>query len=557
MSLQPRRSSITLALLVITPVALLAWLGTYLIRDAARSTDNAREAILAERLFVANHQLLHDLRQFTDEMDNLAGDPGVVLTEAASQLGQHSWVGEVWISDPTGQLTITTDKKTLSPIAEAQAAPRSAALREQLKASGVTGPDASTETQPFTLIGSAPDSSATKPRKAIWQTAVKSTNYHLAGVPQTNTSHFASGWHVTDGDFIYWRLVSDQLLCARVDSHQLSAALFSRLPIPGMENYPGKLTLATITGIPLHGWGRSLQGSNSTPVARVLCSPPLTQWELAYTPAYNEFPKPYLFPIMLGVGSGCLLVGALAWTFFRENAREIRVAQQRVSFVNQISHELKTPLTNIRLYTEMASHRIEEAGDTVGRRHLSVVETEVARLDRLIQNVLNYARQQRDKLTVQPRPISLDHVVERVVKHWRLLLERKGFELETQLLGPNEMNADPDAIEQILGNLISNVDKYAKYGKWISIRTEQEPEKGIARVIVEDRGPGIPTSKRRAVFEPFERLRSDLDEGVSGTGIGLTISRELADLHGGNLEVCPNYKEGARFILTLPLQPKA
>jgi signal transduction histidine kinase len=556
MSLQPRRSSITLALLVITPVALLAWLGTYLIRDAARSTDNAREAILAERLFVANHQLLHDFRQFTDEIDHLGSSPDAALTEAATHISQHPWVSEVWLSAPTGQITVVTDKKTLSPNSDAQAGPRSAALLEQLKASGIKGLDISTEPQPFTLIGSPPDRAESKPRKAIWQTAVKSANYHLTSSPQP-TATFPSGWHVTDGDFIYWRLVSGQLLCARFDSQQLSSALFARLPIPGMENYPGKLTLATITGIPLHGWGRSLQGSNSNPVARVLCSPPLTQWELAYTPAYNEFPKPYLFPIMLGVGSGCLLVGALAWTFFRENAREIRVAQQRVSFVNQISHELKTPLTNIRLYTEMASHRIEEAGDTIGRRHLSVVETEVARLDRLIQNVLNYARQQRDKLSVQPRPISLDHVVERAVKHWRLLLERKGFELETHLLGPNEMSADPDAIEQILGNLISNVDKYAKYGKWISIRTEQEPEKGIARIIVEDRGPGIPTSKRRAVFEPFERLRSDLDEGVSGTGIGLTISRELAELHGGSLLVCPNYKEGARFILTLPLQPKA
>lgn len=557
MSLQPRRSSITLTLLVITPVALLAWLGTYLIRDAARSTDNAREAILAERLFVANHQLLHDLRQFTDEMDNLGTYQGSSLTDAAAQVGDHPCVDEVWISDTSGQVTITTAKNTLSPLPEALAVPRATALKEQLKSSGITGPDDSTETQPFTLIGSAPDPLAPKPRKAIWQTAVKSLHYHLYGPPLAKSRSFASGWHVTDGDFIYWRLVHDQLLCARVDSRKLSAALFARLPIPGMENYPGKLTLSTVTGIPLHGWGRSLQGSNSTPVARGLCSPPLTQWELAYTPAYSEFPKPYLFPILLGVGSGCLLVGALAWTFFRENAREIRVAQQRVSFVNQISHELKTPLTNIRLYAEMASQRIEQAGDAIGRRHLSVVETEVARLDRLIQNVLNYARQQRDKLSVQPRPISLDHVVERAVKHWRLLLERKGFELETRLLGPNEMSADPDAIEQILGNLISNVDKYAKYGKWICIRTEQEPEKGIARLIVEDRGPGIPTSKRCAVFEPFERLRSDLDEGVSGTGIGLTISRELAELHGGSLEVCPNYKEGARFILTLPLQPKS
>jgi len=554
MSLKPRRTSITLTLLVITPVALLAWLGTYLIRDAARSTDNARQAILAERLFVANHQLLHDLRQFTDGMDTLGAASKMPLTDVAAQVGQHSWVGEVWVIDTSGQVTVITDKKTINPVADAQAVPRSAALREQLKASGISGPFESTDPQPFVLIGSPPDPVAVKPRKAIWQTAVKTTNYHLASSSQPVS--FPSGWHVSDGDFIYWRLVADQILCARLDSKPLGASLFSRLPIPGMENYPGKLTLETITGIPLHGWGHALQGSDSNPVAKVRCSAPLTQWELAYTPAYNEFPKPYLFPILLGVGSGCLLVGALAWTFFRENAREIRVAQQRVSFVNQISHELKTPLTNIRLYTEMASHRIEEAGDTVGRRHLSIVETEVARLDRLIQNVLNYARQQRDKLTVQPRAISLDHVIERAVNHWRLLLERKGFELETRLLGPNEMSADPDAIEQILGNLISNVDKYAKYGKWISIRTEEDKEKGVARVIVEDRGPGIPTSKRRAVFEPFERLRSDLDEGVSGTGIGLTISRELADLHGGSLEVCPNYKEGARFILTLPLQPK-
>jgi signal transduction histidine kinase len=97
------------------------------------------------------------------------------------------------------------------------------------------------------------------------------------------------------------------------------------------------------------------------------------------------------------------------------------------------------------------------------------------------------------------------------------------------------------------------VDKYANAGKWIGIRTEHDERS--ARIIVEDRGPGIPAGKRRTVFEPFERLRSDLAEGVSGTGIGLTISRELAQLHGGSLTVCPQYRDGARFILTLPNQP--
>ena len=114
------------------------------------------------------------------------------------------------------------------------------------------------------------------------------------------------------------------------------------------------------------------------------------------------------------------------------------------------------------------------------------------------------------------------------------------------------MRADADALEQILGNLLSNVDKYAGYGRWVAVRSEVV--EGLAKIIVEDRGPGIPAGKRRNVFEPFERLRSDLAEGVSGTGIGLTISRELAQLHGGSLTVCPNYRDGARFILTLPNQ---
>ena len=114
MSLKPARTSITLTLLVITPVALLAWLGTYLIRDAARSTDNARQAILAERLFVANHQLLHDLRQFTDELDNLGSADGKDVNSSAARLGEHPWVGEVWFSSPNGQLTITIHRHPIS-----------------------------------------------------------------------------------------------------------------------------------------------------------------------------------------------------------------------------------------------------------------------------------------------------------------------------------------------------------------------------------------------------------------------------------------------------------
>lgn len=553
--MQPlRRSNLLLVLLVITPIALLTWLGTYLIRDAARSTDTAREAVLNERLNVADHQMIHDLRYFTDQLDNLASLPDSTASAMAEALGRHPWVEETWISGMDGAVVPVGNKRPGTQQTDAAAAPRSKAIREALNSGRISGPPTTLVTAAFMPLPTVSPEVVNRDHRATWQTVVKTYGYHLATPqPQAAPPRHASGWHVTDGDFIYWRLAAGTLVCARMDAPALRSALFARLPLPGQEAYLGRLTLDTVTGIPLHRWGRGMPGSEGGAVSIRACSPPLSQWRVSYTPSSTEFPKPYLFPILLGVGSGCVLVLALAWTFFRENAREIRLAQQRVSFVNQISHELKTPLTNIRLYAEMASHRLEEDGDLIARRHLRVVETETGRLNRLIQNVLNYARQQRDKLSIQTRPVFLDEVITRAVNNWRPLLEGKGFSVELRLEGPAAMMADADALEQILGNLLSNVDKYAAYGKWVAVRTEQSGS--AARLIVEDRGPGIPAGKRGLVFEPFERLRSDLNEGVSGTGIGLTISRELAELHGGTLEVCGIYREGARFILTLPLQP--
>lgn len=544
--MQPRRTHLLLLLLVITPLALLTWLGTYLIRDAARSTEAAMHAVLSERLAVADHQLTEELRRFTEELDQTLPSAESALT--AQALASHSGVVQTWIAKREQPAQIVFGKE--EPGEDIQV--RSKILLSVL---GLPLASAITAYEPFYPIAEhAPIQMVGQNRQATWMTFARNDSYRLAGlVQQVHPAQFPSGWHVTDGDFIYWRLTPlRELVCARINSQKMRQALYSRLPPPGLQSYAGILSLTTRSGISLYGTGRGQQGSKGAPTAMLICSAPLTQWVLAYAPADSEFPQPYLFPILLGVGSGCLLVVALAWIFFRENARELRLAQQRVSFVNQISHELKTPLTNIQLYTEMAAHRLEDSGDTIAQRHLRVVETETARLNRLIQNVLNYARQQRDKLSVQARPLVLDEVVSRAVGNWRVILENKGFQVQLSLKGPPLIHADADSLEQILGNLLSNVDKYASHGKWVSISTRVEGD--MAQVLVEDRGPGIPHGKRRIIFEPFERLRSDLNEGVSGTGIGLTISRELADLHGGSLEVCSQSKDGAKFILSLPIK---
>jgi hypothetical protein len=553
-----RRSTILFIILVVLPLALLAWLGTYLIRDAEKRTDASMQAILAERLSSADQHLLHDMRQLTDRLDDWGAERIGSARLMSERLATHPWIAQTWsVAGVTANAPIEpfTGKAEYEPGAIFKAEERIKAILE------ATHDPASMPQLVTVLEGGGPPFQRTyvsgkhstfQQRSSQWMTYLKMFGYHIDDRPvQSEPTLSWSGWHVGDSIFIYWHRFADgSLSCALVNPQMLMNALFHRLPQPGLAIPPGRMMLTTVKGIPLHEWGKKLPGSEGHPAAHRACSEPLSQWEMAYTPANEEFPKPYLFPILLGVSSGIVLVFVVGWLYFHESASEIRVAQQRVTFVNQISHELKTPLTNIRLYAEMAAHRAEQQGDSIAKRQLGVVEAETCRLDRLIQNVLNYARQQRDKLTIQPKLLALDQTVSRIVEFWKPLLENKGFEIASSLNGPENVMADPDAIEQILGNLISNVDKYANAGKWIAIRTEYDERN--TRIIVEDHGPGIPSGKRRTVFEPFERLRSDLAEGVSGTGIGLTISRELAQLHGGSLTVCPNYRDGARFILTLP-----
>lgn len=552
-----RRSTILFIILVILPLALLAWLGTYLIRDAEKRTDASMQAILAERLSSADQHLLHDMRQLTDRLDAW-GAQSIGSSRLMSQrLATHPWIAQTWSAAGEGKTGPLESFQGLAGYQPGQVFNAEERVKAILEAT--RNPDSMPQFisvledggPPFQRVN-VPGKLSALQRSSHWMTYIKMFGYHIDDRPVQSESPMSwSGWHVGDSVFIYWHRFADgSLSCALMNPQMLMNSLFQRLPQPGLAIPPGRMMLTTVKGIPLHEWGKKLPGSEGPQAAHRACSEPLSQWEMSYTPANEEFPKPYLFPILLGVSSGIVLVFVVGWLYFHESASEMRLAQQRVTFVNQISHELKTPLTNIRLYAEMAAHRAESQGDSIAKRQLGVVEAETCRLDRLIQNVLNYARQQRDKLTIQPQLLPLDQNVSRIAEFWKPLLENKGFEIVTSLNGPETVMADPDAIEQVLGNLISNVDKYANAGKWIAIRTEHDERS--TRIIVEDHGPGIPSGKRRTVFEPFERLRSDLAEGVSGTGIGLTISRELAQLHGGSLTVCPNYREGARFILTLP-----
>jgi signal transduction histidine kinase len=240
------------------------------------------------------------------------------------------------------------------------------------------------------------------------------------------------------------------------------------------------------------------------------------------------------------------LLAALGVVMVLAYQRDLREASQRVSFVNQVTHELKTPLTNIRLYLDLARDTAGSEANTM----LDVVEEEASRLSRMIQNVLTFARHERETLSLHPVVGDLAPVVERVVEHWRPLLSRRV--LAMRLDSPTQMSAifDADAVEQILGNLLSNVEKYATPATRVEISLSRREM--WAEIRVQDDGPGIATKDAERIFDDFFRSRSDVTEGVSGTGLGLSIARSLAHAQGGTLELVKS-STGACFALRLPL----
>lgn len=236
---------------------------------------------------------------------------------------------------------------------------------------------------------------------------------------------------------------------------------------------------------------------------------------------------------------------------FLQQRRALRLAAERVSFVNRVSHELGAPLTNLALNLELARDHLPHPPEPA-RRRLDLVSEEIQRLSRLVANVLTFSRRERDTLEVEPRRCLPAEVIRDTLDSFRPALARRGIEIVTAIDADQPVLLDPDALAQITGNLISNVEKYAAEGGWMHLHTRVA--NGTLTLDVKDRGPGIPAAARQRIFAPFERVHRTTNEGSSGTGLGLTIARELAHRMGGGLELLDT-STGAAFRLKLPAPP--
>ncbi|EBS7636377.1 HAMP domain-containing histidine kinase [Salmonella enterica] len=270
---------------------------------------------------------------------------------------------------------------------------------------------------------------------------------------------------------------------------------------------------------------------------------PLTTWQVSVYGVKTTSWHIWLWGSLLIV----LLLAAVAmlgYSLWREYTRAARQARQQVDFVSQVSHELKTPLTNITLYAELLREGLED-DQTQELRYVDVITQEGQRLSRLIQNILTFTR--TPKLHLQK--VNISRLIAEIVHIFTPALQAKGMTIDFSCPEEIILQSDRDVITQVISNFISNAEKYAAQGKRVDILVQTTSEQ--VEIAVRDYGPGIAEKEMKMIFNPFYRVKSSITEGVSGTGIGLTIASQLAERLQGKIQVTAE-NPGVRFALILP-----
>jgi two-component system sensor histidine kinase EvgS len=220
-------------------------------------------------------------------------------------------------------------------------------------------------------------------------------------------------------------------------------------------------------------------------------------------------------------------------------------------FVTLVSHELRTPLTSVMGYLELALEETELSADA--RRMVEVAMRNAGRLRSLVGDVLLLAREDAGRLTIDLREVRLEELLAGAVEGARPLAEAKGVTLAADLRPAPPILADADRLGQLMDNLLSNATKFTPPGGRVLVALSAGG--GLARISVEDDGPGIPADEQERLFERFFRARRATEENVPGTGLGLAIAKSIAEGHGGRIGVTSAEGSGSTFWVELPLVP--
>jgi PAS domain S-box-containing protein len=222
--------------------------------------------------------------------------------------------------------------------------------------------------------------------------------------------------------------------------------------------------------------------------------------------------------------------------------------QQKDEFIAIASHELKTPVTSIKAFTQLVQRKLERGGNAELAGHLAKMDGQVDKLNMLISELLDVSKIDSGKLDLNLERFDVDGFIREVVENQQMVSPRHQIQIEGE--AKSQIWADKNRLEQALVNLVSNGIKYSPHSDRLVIRVCRG--EGEVNIGVQDFGLGIDPAQQPQIFERFFRVKGAGRETFAGLGLGLYIASEIVKRHGGRLWVESDGKSGSTFYMTLP-----
>jgi PAS domain S-box-containing protein len=325
----------------------------------------------------------------------------------------------------------------------------------------------------------------------------------------------------------------------------------------------GYPSLTTNVGAPQRGEEFSVAGATSaTPMtlASLLILPLRTRREMlgALIIAAND-PERVMtddnLPLaeLLAERAALAIENAKLYTEQVEARRKVEdLSRLKDEFLSIASHELRTPVTSIKGYTQLAKTLIREGDLNTSEEYLEIALDQIDRMSRLILELLDVSRIETGRLEIRREPINWSNFVRDVVHHHHTSVSDRRFHLNVAENSDRIVNGDRDRLEQVLGNLLENAVKYSPEGSDIYVVVENRSDAVVTAIC--DRGIGIPADEIQQVFERFHRGRQVSSTNYGGLGLGLYITKQIVERHGGAIWVESKEGTGTTFFFSLPTE---